>query len=409
MGRLITSLLSGGHSESGGRTGLKDGEDELDAFYRSEKLLKSPSGTSFKSKSVSSQLLANAVNTSGSGVSMKVNRDETARIEYEAKRSYAHRLLKAKKGVDISEADFTRYELKKQRRFYRKELERMEYEKDNSDDERLIENFKKRRNTFEAHAQEVEAQLLAAEQRDAMIRREIAAVRYELEHPPLSGAQLVARVLADKSSKSAKWVRGTLSTSFNSAKTAAAGLSYGKKNAHKLPPFIKEENDRIVEEIIAEFQERLEKRIKANERGVKYLKRADEFENQYFNADDLSLAARSGNYEVVLQILLHPVHSLEVDALNTDGVTATYCTLMMIMKDEILDAQFTLFEKDSFIRRTGRALWQALRRSEQPAKTSLITVLRILIYSGEDRNKVVFYAHYCCTVPLARHMICCSV
>ena len=76
----------------------------------------------------------------------------------------------------------------------------------------------------------------------------------------------------------------------------------------------------------------------------------------HLSADDLTLAARSGNFEGVLMMLHHPAIPVPVNALNTDGVTATYCALLMIMKDEMLDAQCAFFEDVLLFSRVRTAL-----------------------------------------------------
>lgn len=96
------------------------------------------------------------------------------------------------------------------------------------------------------------------------------------------------------------------------------------------------------------------------------------------DVDDLILAARAGNYIEVLEIVLHPSHPVSPNQLNEDGITATYATLMMILKREVLDSEADLANLG--LSRLER-FWKALRKKVE-VEPKLDLVLRALLYCG---------------------------
>lgn len=96
------------------------------------------------------------------------------------------------------------------------------------------------------------------------------------------------------------------------------------------------------------------------------------------DVDDLILAARAGNYVEVMEILLHPTHPVSPNQQNEDGITATYATLLMILKREVLDSEADLANMG--LSKLER-IWKALRKRKE-SEPKLDLVLRALLYSG---------------------------
>jgi hypothetical protein len=92
----------------------------------------------------------------------------------------------------------------------------------------------------------------------------------------------------------------------------------------------------------------------------------------YFCAND------TGNYIDVLEIILHPTQPVSPNQQNEDGITATYATLMMILKREVLDSEADLANigLSKFER-----FWKAMRKKIE-LEPKLDLVLRALLYCG---------------------------
>lgn len=96
------------------------------------------------------------------------------------------------------------------------------------------------------------------------------------------------------------------------------------------------------------------------------------------DVDDLILAARAGNYIEVLEIICHPTHPVSPNQLNEDGITATYATLMMILKREVLDSEADI--ANAGLSKWER-FWKALKKKVE-LEPKLDLVLRALLYAG---------------------------
>jgi hypothetical protein len=85
-----------------------------------------------------------------------------------------------------------------------------------------------------------------------------------------------------------------------------------------------------------------------------------------------------GNYIDVLEIILHPTQPVSPNQQNEDGITATYATLMMILKREVLDSEADLANigLSKFER-----FWKAMRKKIE-LEPKLDLVLRALLYCG---------------------------
>ena len=159
----------------------------------------------------------------------------------------------------------------------------------------------------------------------------------------------------------------------------------GRTQEHILPEYSKEEN---ADMMMALFEARQADREK-NKTSRKYRRlfnyyltgdksMLEEEERKVRDVQDLVLAARSGNYSEVMDIVLHPTDPVSPNAVNEDGVTATYATLQMILKREVLDS-----EADLAMLATSR--WERVYRLVVRAKEmepKLDLVLRALLYTG---------------------------
>jgi len=161
--------------------------------------------------------------------------------------------------------------------------------------------------------------------------------------------------------------------------------SNGKKQAHALPEYSKDENDEL---IIAMRDARLEDRQKSAWKR-KYRRRWNYFlthdkrfledeDLKVRDVDDLILAARAGNYIEVMDIVMHPTNPVSPNAVNEDGMNAMYATLQMILKQELLDSETDLARLHmSKFQRFVKAM---SRTKEISPKLDL--VLRALLYTG---------------------------
>lgn len=93
---------------------------------------------------------------------------------------------------------------------------------------------------------------------------------------------------------------------------------------------------------------------------------------------DLILAARSGNYIEVMDIVMHPTHPVSPNLMNEDGITATYATLLMILRRELLDSEADLAMLG--LSKWERFLKLITRKKENEPKLDL--VLRVLLFKG---------------------------
>ena len=81
-----------------------------------------------------------------------------------------------------------------------------------------------------------------------------------------------------------------------------------------------------------------------------------------------------------MDILLHPTHPVSPNAINEDGITATYATLLMILKREVLDTDVSNTGLT-----TWELFWKALKKkTKKEAKLDL--VLRCLLHCGGKVN-----------------------
>jgi hypothetical protein len=107
-----------------------------------------------------------------------------------------------------------------------------------------------------------------------------------------------------------------------------------------------------------------------------------------YTVDDLILAAQSGRYKEVLDIVLHPSQAIGPNAVNSDGVTATYATLLLIMRNEVLlddknlDA-LTLTPWQQF-KKKHRLLFGGGGSEAEEVSAKLDFVLQILLNQGGD-------------------------
>ena len=158
-----------------------------------------------------------------------------------------------------------------------------------------------------------------------------------------------------------------------------------KIQEHILPVYSKTDNDNLVRDM---HSARLEERSRTlnsrmRKRRINYfftgnrrmLQDEDDLER---DVDDLILAARAGNYLEVMDIVLHRSKPVSPNAVNQDGVTATYATLTMILKREVLDSEADLAR----LQTSGPERLYQLLFGEKAVDPKLDLVLRILLYAG---------------------------
>eukprot|EP01039_Chlorochromonas_danica_P003628 gene3628-3973_t len=170
----------------------------------------------------------------------------------------------------------------------------------------------------------------------------------------------------------------------------------GKKLAHLLPPVEQESYEEVVYDL---FLKRIKER-KIEDRQKRRIARLAglDWSNDLSRktADDLVIAAECGDYAVVLDLLdkrdsaaLKEIEPrIPVDAVNSDGVTATYATLFLIMNKVILDTEvdfeelgLTPFQR--FVRRITPSRW---RKTNNEPRMDL--VLQILLSYGASLDFV---------------------
>lgn len=159
----------------------------------------------------------------------------------------------------------------------------------------------------------------------------------------------------------------------------------GKQQEHILPEYDKHENDDMIQ---AMHDARLEDRKKSAwkrkyRRRWNYMLTGDKSlledeDERVRDVVDLILAARSGNYIEVMDIVMHPTDPVSPNAMNEDGLTATYATLLMILKREVLDSEADLAM-------LGMSKWERFcklfaHKKENEPKLDL--VLRCLLFMG---------------------------
>lgn len=162
----------------------------------------------------------------------------------------------------------------------------------------------------------------------------------------------------------------------------------GKKLAQFLPPVEAEGYETVVKSI---FAERILERQKEDKQKSRVAKLAGlEYSNDLSKktADDLVIAAECGDYKTILDLLdkrdtlefdeIEP--HIPVDSVNTDGITATFATLFMIMNKEILDTEVDF---DDLTMTTMQRLFRKLVGKKKKANEPRVDlVLQILLYYG---------------------------
>ena len=113
----------------------------------------------------------------------------------------------------------------------------------------------------------------------------------------------------------------------------------------------------------------------------------DSKQDEEYTASDFVRAARSGNFNKLIDIFDHPYSSLKTDVVDVDeGITAAYACLVMLLSNQQAEEETNDDDTLDFFQRN----WIKFKRffNRKAAQSKLDLCLKILLYKGADINFV---------------------
>lgn len=180
---------------------------------------------------------------------------------------------------------------------------------------------------FEEYAQSREKHYDDQARKDAAIRSRIKEIKYAYEHPP-NGSWFHLGAVGEKV-KSVKLKIKKLKMKMTPAKRIDKDMVLTT-----LPLYNKEENDGIVKKIVEAWEDELAESRKVIELRVQYTNYVDPLRAEFYNADDLTLAARTGSVDLVIRILFHPFNPVVSTLYSSYAVVAFFCRNVTLLDHE---------------------------------------------------------------------------
>lgn len=210
------------------------------------------------------------------------------------------------------------------------------------------------------------------------VNKDIRIKEYMDEYKAMLEADL-ARYRSTRRYKLMHWY-----SMYRARKKRERAEALAKKNAaFQMKTFNREDNESLFELLVAlrikekELEQRVSRWI------ARFLCTTYTPPVREYTVDDLIMACNAGQYKEVLDIVTSPIYYVGPNEVNTDGITATYATLMMILENAVL-------EDDRNVELLMYSRWQRFKRKyltlskKQQKASQLEYCLQILLNQGGD-------------------------